>query len=80
MCLLYPKTGDDFTLLGSLESLRNWACVSFKWKSTSVTEKENVGQSHVNVKALEKCSRSAQFSQSRSLWTHCPRARKLLLS
>lgn len=79
MCLLYPKAGDDFTFPDSLESPWSWACILFKWKSTAMTKKENVGQGHVGVKALGKRQRSAYFSQNRSLLTCSPRARSLAL-
>lgn len=68
MCLLYPKTGDDLTLPGSLESPWNWAWDSFKWKSTSMTEKENVGWGHVDVKVLEKCWKSYGFARAETCW------------
>lgn len=79
MCLLYPKMGDDLTLPGSLESPWNWAWVSFKWKSTSMTEKENVGWGHVDVKALEKCWKLHGFPRAEVCWFLSPEQGPVLL-
>lgn len=49
-CVLYPETGDDFTLLVPLESLWDQACLAFKWKSTSMTERKML----VRVKSMSR--------------------------
>lgn len=79
MCRLYPNTGDDLTLPGSLESPWNRAWDSFKWKSTSMTEKENVGWGHVNVTALEKSWKSHGFARAEACRPFSPEQGPVLL-